>query len=127
MADITLGDFWELERNNLMYSGNISLILSNTIKGQKLVDESADLMIIEERKLEEAIKGNLQLSAPMKKTAEQIEFGKMLEVNGDFIFALKKSSIYKEAIQNKKQMSLNMKKHKLKMLLKNIGIFRGDT
>lgn len=127
VADITLGDFWGLKRNNLFYSGNISLILSNTTKGQKLVDETSDLMIIEEHKLEEAIRGNLQLSAPMRKTTEQIEFSEMMEAHGDFISVFKKNAIYNEAIKNRKKMSRNIKKHKLKMFLKNIGIVRGDT
>lgn len=127
VADITLGDFWELERNALTYLGNVSLILTNTTKGQKVVDESADLMIMEQRKIEEAIKGNLQLSAPMKRTLEQLEFTKMVEVHGDFISAFKKNAVYKEAIRNKRLMSFNMKKHKLKMFLENIGIIRGDS
>ena len=127
VADITLGDFWELERNALTYSGNVSLILTNTAKGEKVINESADLMIMEERKIEEAIRGNLQLSAPMKKTVEQLEFTKMLEAHGDFISAFKKNAVYKEAIRNKRLMSFKMKKHKLKKFLENIGIIRGDS
>lgn len=127
VADITLGDFWGIERNNLEYSGKISLILINTIKGEKVVNESGDMMIIEERKLEEAIRGNLQLSAPMKRTAEHLAFTKMLEVDGDFIHALKRNTIYKEAMRNKRNMSFAMRKHRLKKFLKNIGLIRGNS
>lgn len=126
VADITLGDFWELDRRKLMYSGNISLILGNTLKGEELINEASNLMIIEKRNIEEAIKGNLQLQSPMEKTAEQREFSELLEEYSNFMRAFKKSSVYKEAIANKKRMARNMRKHKMKMFLQNTNIIRGD-
>ena len=83
-------------------------------------------MIIEKRNIEEAIKGNLQLQSPMKKTAEQRAFSELLEEYSNFMRALKKSSVYKEAIANKKRMARNIRKHKIKMFLKNTNIIRGD-
>lgn len=126
VADITLGDFWELDRGALMYSGNISLILENTLKGEELINEASDLMIIQKRDIEEAIKGNLQLQSPMEKTAEQREFGELLEEYSNFMSAFKKSSVYKEAIANKKRMARNMKKHKMKIFLQSIRIMRDN-
>ncbi len=126
VSDITLGDFWELDRGVLMYSGNISLILGNTIRGEELIKEASDLMIIEKRKIEEAIKGNLQLSAPMEKTREQLEFSQKIEHYGEFNSAFKKCSVYKEARTNRRRMVRNIRKHKLKMFLKSVRIIRGD-
>jgi len=73
IADITLGDFWGLDKNSSVFddeSRGISLILVNTKKGENLVNKIIDKSQIEERTIEEAVKGNMQLNHPMKKTIE---------------------------------------------------------
>lgn len=66
ISDITIGDFWGLDRTTLIkpYEGRISEILVNTPKGQEIINQCKHLFHLEERTLEEALQGNKQLNAP---------------------------------------------------------------
>ncbi len=84
-ADITLGDFWGLDRSKLGVDmqGRISLVLPNTQKGEKLLNECEDKLMTEVRPLEEAVnekQGNLK--HPSKRHEERDEFLRLYEKHG---------------------------------------------
>lgn len=56
VADITVGDFWGLDRDSLekSYDGKISVVLVNTSQGERLWSFFKDKIIFEERTMEEA-------------------------------------------------------------------------
>lgn len=73
VSDITIGDFWGLDKNSKIYDDEkkgISLILINTAKGMNLFEKVNGEMILEERTLEEAKHGNGQLNKPSDKKIE---------------------------------------------------------
>lgn len=70
VSDITLGDFWGLNKDSIVYddeSLGISAIIVNTIKGQKCFELIKDISLIDKRDLSEVQKSNKQLNCPMKK------------------------------------------------------------
>lgn len=79
VSDITIGDFWGLDRKNLknQYKGRISLVLPNTENGQSFFDKCKDRFTYEKRSIEEAanpMQGNLlQPSIPHKEREIFIE------------------------------------------------------
>ncbi len=66
VSDLTIGDFWEINRETLKQKtdGRISLILVNTEQGRELLQMSEELLYTEEREIEEAVAGNSQLKHP---------------------------------------------------------------
>lgn len=67
-SDLTICDFWGLNKDSrLSCSKGVSAILVSTEKGQKLIDDASYLLEIEERSIEEAIRGNGQLQSPSLK------------------------------------------------------------
>ena len=70
ISDITIGDFWGLDKNSKIYDDEkkgISLLLPNTQKGLKLIQCVKSECVIEERTIDEACKTNGQLNCPMQK------------------------------------------------------------
>ena len=91
-SDITLGDFWGLEKDSKFYDNKnkgVSLILVNTEKGKQLFEDSKTKMVLEERELQEAVKGNGQLKMPKEKNKKYYKFQKLYLKFG-FIKAYKK-------------------------------------
>ena len=121
-GDITLGDFWGLERQDISYTGNISIILGNTNKGEELIHNTQEYLVLDERTVDDAVKGNLQLVAPMPVTERRNEFICYFEKTGSFIKAFKKTKTYKEAIKTKRRMNLKAQKHNLKLLLEKFKV-----
>ena len=71
ISDITIGDFWGLSKESKVNDGEekgISLIMTNTKKGEGLVSSIYDKCIIEKRTIEEACAINHQLNHPTYKT-----------------------------------------------------------
>lgn len=74
-ADISLGDYWGIEKQHPEYlakngwneSKGISLIIANTIKGVDFFREMNDVVAIKESTFEQAASGNAQLKFPSKK------------------------------------------------------------
>lgn len=68
VADITIGDFWGINRKwmikNNAFSG-ISLLQVNSAQGQKLFELVRNQLWLERRSIEEAIQGNKQLQSPV--------------------------------------------------------------
>ncbi len=57
VSDITIGDFWGIDRNSLIhneYLGKISLVLVNTKKGEQYFDRCKQKIVCEERTMSEA-------------------------------------------------------------------------
>lgn len=109
ISDITLGDFWGLDRKSLHceYNGKISEMLINTKKGRNFFNEICEMFYYEERSIEEAVKGNEQLSQPMKTDWE--ERRKFLD-NYDkygYIIAIKKTQLYSNIQQIKRKEKFN--------------------
>lgn len=73
-SDITIADFWGLGNSSVPKDKGISLMMTNTLKGEKLVEELSSFCYIEERGVEEAIRGNGQLIAPSKYPKERNVF-----------------------------------------------------
>ena len=64
VSDITIGDFWGINRDTLKnkYEGRISLVMPNTEKGDVFFKSCKDMLVYEVRKLDEALnpaQGNL--------------------------------------------------------------------
>lgn len=79
ISDITIGDFWGLNKNSIVFDDEnkgISLVIVNTEKGEMLVDKIKEYSIIEERSLDEAYKENGQLNHPIKKTKKNTIYKK---------------------------------------------------
>lgn len=78
VSDITIGDFWGLSKESKFYkdkNNGVSVIIINNQKGENLLKEYKSNFIIEERKYEEAVKGNTQLmhAAPKHKNADKFK------------------------------------------------------
>lgn len=68
MSDITLGDFWGIERFDKNLDNNIgtSLIILNSKKGERYFDAVKDRFEYHELPLESAFKGNIALHKPIE-------------------------------------------------------------
>lgn len=84
-SDITIGDFWGLgSSKEFKHStkNGVSLILTNTQKGNIFLDKCKDNLFIEERELKEAIEGNAQLKKPSVKNKNYDKFKKLYIKHG---------------------------------------------
>ena len=119
VSDITLGDFWGLGSEipfEYEYSGAISLVLLNTLKGNAFFENVKDKLFTEERTVGEALKGNDQLNRPSTKNKNRDRFleiyaKKNYETAIDDIyhsFIIKSEKDYNK--QQKKQMMRNVAK-----------------
>ncbi len=78
-SDITIGDFWGLSENSKLYdkeNRGVSVLLPITDKGIELINNCIDEIIIEERDINEAIKGNSQLRQSVEKNKNYNKFKK---------------------------------------------------
>lgn len=70
-GDITIGDFWGLGKiepfTATQPNAGISVVLTNTSKGQSFFDSLTDMLYTYKRPVEEAVAGNPQLQHPVKK------------------------------------------------------------
>ncbi|MGW8184830.1 MAG: polysaccharide pyruvyl transferase family protein [Candidatus Moraniibacteriota bacterium] len=75
-SDITLGDFWAIweHKKELDDDNGTSLILINSTKGESILNEIKNKIIIEEAPLRVAHRGNLVLSMPCDKHPNREEF-----------------------------------------------------
>lgn len=77
IGDLTIGDFWGLGKlvpSKMDPNNGISLILVNTIKGQMLMTELTNDLILEKRDFSEAEAGNWNLHAPSPRPANKDVF-----------------------------------------------------
>jgi len=76
-ADITLADFWGIDRQeDKEYSDNkgVSLVIAHTTAGEEALSRIADRLFIEERSLDEAVKYNPRLVSSVKEPAGRSRF-----------------------------------------------------
>lgn len=74
VADISLGDFWNIGKEISFSYGTqqgISLLKINSPKGERLFSNVENKLFIQERTLEEAIKGNHNLASPSYRPCER--------------------------------------------------------
>lgn len=75
MGDLTIGDFWGYKENDsetiAIPHRRVSLVLSNTKKGKRLLDEICDVVELRQRNINEALPFNRQLSHPCEKPDER--------------------------------------------------------
>lgn len=109
ISDFTIGDFWELDKSTLQveYTGKVSVILVNTEKAERFLLECQDKFYLEQRPLEEAVKGNTQLREPATPHKDRDLFLKNYRV-GEFDQAIQITCLKKEmrhdSFQNKKKI-----------------------
>lgn len=88
IGDLTLGDFWGVERLKLdmdFYDG-CSLVIVNTMKGLDLIDRCKDSIDMCQASINDAIKHNAQLSRPSGYKEERtIRLREFNEMNGEEI------------------------------------------
>ncbi len=120
VSDITIGDFWGLDRTTLksQYTGNISVVLINTEKGDKFWDKVKGQFYWEPRPVKEAIEGNAQLKRPSVCHPERALFLENYLIN-DFNSAVRTPSLKKELAENRIKHSMPYRTaHKIKQKLR---------
>ena len=91
VGDITLGDFWGLGKKIPFTKdkrNGVSLILFNTDKGLTLKGYLEKVCFMEQRTLEEAVEGNMQLREPLQNNVQRKKFEKLYSKKG-FNYAVK--------------------------------------
>ena len=85
IGDLTIGDFWglgALEKTTIKAKEGVSLLWVNTNKGQEIVQHVANSLILEERTLDEAVRGNVNLRKPSPRPVNKDVFKKVLKQKG---------------------------------------------
>lgn len=102
VSDITLGDYWGLGSDALNgYKGRVSLVLPNTDKGHRALEDFCDVAIFERRELAEAIAGNDQLRAPSKYGKARAQFIEALAEGCDVEHAFRACGVHKATRKRK--------------------------
>ena len=120
VSDITIADFWglgKLKSPQIETGKGISAILLNSAKGGLFVDKLKPLMMIEERDVEEAIRGNEQLMDSSPRHKLYYDF-KEAYLQGGYISACNK--YFKKEIQTTKRETL---KYDCFSIIKSIPLF----
>lgn len=101
ISDFTIGDFWELDKATLQveYTGKVSVILVNTEKAERFLLECQDKFYLEQRPVEEAVKGNTQLREPSTPHKDRDIFLQNYRV-GEFDKAIQTTCLKKEMRQD---------------------------
>ncbi len=101
-GDITAGDFWGINRQNLNNDASgvpyISLALINTLKGEQLFELAKDSLIVEKRDIHEALVHNKQLCTPCIRHPERNIFLKKYLQKG-FVAAVKSTTLYRAVVK----------------------------
>ena len=123
VGDITLGDFWGVEKNYPNYNiddKGTSLILINNEKGAHMLDMCKNDLFIGEADLDSALTKNPMLTCPAKYPKERLQFYRDLKqlTFKSFItkYNLKGPSLYKRAYK--------LFKNKVKSVLVSLKIYK---
>ncbi len=121
ISDITICDFWGLGQEipfEHPYSGAVSAVLINNEVGQKFFNDCCENFFVEERTVEEAVKGNAQLNYPTPEHKKRKQFEELYEQRGfeKAVYHCLKSEIK----EDKKELSKRLVRHNLRRLA---GIF----
>lgn len=85
IGDLTVGDFWglgALEKTSIDARKGVSLLLVNTSKGKHLLEQVATNFVLEQRTLEEAVRGNVNLRQASVRPANKDLFKTVLKKKG---------------------------------------------
>lgn len=97
-SDITICDFWGLGKDStLKHSAGVSAALINTQKGKALFDAAASMLSIEQRTVDEAVKGNGQLQRPSQRPPQREQFIEIYEKSG--IKKAYRKTVYKSMLK----------------------------
>lgn len=100
VSDITLGDFWGISKTALAgYRGRISCALVNTEKGSETFQRLSNDLVLEPRRVQEAITGNSQLREPTRKHFKRNIF-ESVYIRDGFLTAMKETGILFEIKKN---------------------------
>lgn len=118
VSDITIGDFWEIEKshNDFNDEKGINLVLINTLKGKKVFENIKDELEYIESSIDKCIQP--QLKYPSKENKNKKQFWNDYEKKG-FMYVAKKYTTYGK---------INSVKKRIKKLVPNKikQIIRGD-
>jgi len=111
-ADITLGDFWGIEKTDSKIDDNLgtSLVLVNSQKGKDFFENCKELVEIEEHTLIDAINGNSHLITSSPRFSRREAFFEYLNVH-TFAESAKKFFPYKNNLLQKIGKILNILRH----------------
>lgn len=116
-SDITIADFWGLKKCSVPTTEGVSLLLANTQKGLRFINEFREKFILCERPVEEAIKGNGQLLHPSFRPNERDLFLNTYPNN--------KTKAYKTSLKNyKEQYRIKLLHKTINKLKKHSRLFR---
>ena len=85
IGDLTIGDFWglgALAKTTIKTREGVSLLLVNTNKGLEIVQYVTNRLALEERTLDEAVRGNTNLRQPSPRPVNKDVFKKVLRQKG---------------------------------------------
>jgi len=96
-SDITIGDFWGIDRKSLSqsYNGKISVVLINTLKGKEMWKKMKGGLIYEKREISEAVAGNIPLRQSSNFSPDRKKFLDNYQKE-DFIHAIITPKVEKE-------------------------------
>lgn len=122
VSDLTIGDFWGLDKSTLQheYNGKVSVILVNTEKADRFLKQCEDKFYLEERAVEEAVRGNTQLRETAARYQDRDKFLQLYEKMG-FVDAIKATCIKAEIrseCRNKRKKIFRRGLRKIKRLIK---------
>lgn len=122
ISDFTIGDFWELDKSTLQqeYNGKVSVILVNTERADRFLKQCEDKFYLEERALEEAVRGNTQLREPAARYQDRDKFLQMYKEEG-FTKAVKGTCLKQEIVKErweKRKMIVRRGLRKIKRAIK---------
>ncbi len=119
-ADITIGDFWGLDRNTLKipYDGRISVVLTNSAKGKQMLFSVKDDIICEKRSIEEAAnQQQTNLNHPSEKTNDREIFELEYSIQG-FEKSIMMTSL--SALIRKQKIRGTLKRTRLGKVLRSV-------
>lgn len=122
VSDLSMGDFWGIRNQSKedMFNG-ISLLFVNSTKGNEILKNIQDIIELEERELNEAIKYNPCIIKSAKYDKKRDKFFKLIQ-NNNFSTSVKKcikTSLIKRIIMKFKRIL-----KKILFLTKNIDLFK---
>lgn len=120
VSDITLGDFWGIEKVLPEFENpdGVSAVLINTPKGRLLWDRLQDTVSAKEVPVAQIVANNGQLKAPTKRSSYREEIYKILNEQGYDAVAKAYGNKKEELIDGVKDLIPNRIRQKIKKLLK---------
>lgn len=126
-ADITIGDFWGIDSVNyeflkdkkLNLKKGISLIITNTDKGEKILENSSNFIFLYESTIKDVTQYNFNLNAPTVRPLQRSIISKLYEEDFNQLSQYISKGMGKEKMKFyiKKLVPLNMK-GKIKKIIK---------